>query len=395
MITAVAHVPDADAASRRSCAAPATCCCCSGGPASTSPAATSTCSPAPTARRRPRQASPRSSIRRRPARYRGLHQAIRGGLVQRATTSARAASPSRSPRCASRRGSAPPIDALPARRCRRPRCSPSRPAASSSRSPEPTSTPVVGLVGGATHRLGTVTASRCSTSPGVAAARGRAPLRAAFSRGATGEPRRTALVLAGPGTNRDPRRRVRAAARRRRTDGRARRRARSNGPSLLASRRASSVIAGGFSYGDALGAGRMLALDITHSSGGSDGGRLGEALREFVDAGEPVLGMCNGFQVLTRAGLLPGSLGHNDGRPLRLPVGRAGQGAERALRLDHPRPDDDPLPDRPRRGALRAPRSGRRSPPPVRWRCATPAATRTGRSPTSPACATRPGSCSA
>ena len=68
------------------------------------------------------------------------------------------------------------------------------------------------------------------------------------------------------------------------------------------------VIAGGFSYGDALGAGRMLALDLT----AGDGGRLGERLRAFVASGRPVVGICNGFQVLTRAGLLPGALGHNE-----------------------------------------------------------------------------------
>lgn len=67
------------------------------------------------------------------------------------------------------------------------------------------------------------------------------------------------------------------------------------------------VIAGGFSYGDALGAGRMLALDLTTGNGG----RLGDRLRAFVESGRPVAGICNGFQVLTRAGLLPGALGHN------------------------------------------------------------------------------------
>ena len=67
------------------------------------------------------------------------------------------------------------------------------------------------------------------------------------------------------------------------------------------------VIAGGFSYGDALGAGRMLALDVSNGHGG----HLGEALRRFVSSGRPVIGICNGFQVLTRAGLLPGALGHN------------------------------------------------------------------------------------
>jgi phosphoribosylformylglycinamidine synthase len=65
-----------------------------------------------------------------------------------------------------------------------------------------------------------------------------------------------------------------------------------------------AVVAGGFSYADSLGAGRMLALDLTM--------RLGDALQRFVERGRPVLGICNGFQVLTQAGLLPGALGHND-----------------------------------------------------------------------------------
>jgi phosphoribosylformylglycinamidine synthase len=47
----------------------------------------------------------------------------------------------------------------------------------------------------------------------------------------------------------------------------------------------------------------MLALDLVVG--------LGEALREYVATGRPLIGICNGFQVLTRAGLLPGALGHN------------------------------------------------------------------------------------
>jgi len=78
-------------------------------------------------------------------------------------------------------------------------------------------------------------------------------------------------------------------------------------PALLDEARI-AVVAGGFSYGDALGAGRLLALDLT----AAHGGHLGEALRAFVTSGRPVIGICNGFQVLTRAGLLPGALGHND-----------------------------------------------------------------------------------
>ncbi|MFW2333580.1 phosphoribosylformylglycinamidine synthase subunit PurQ, partial [Ilumatobacter sp.] len=62
-------------------------------------------------------------------------------------------------------------------------------------------------------------------------------------------------------------------------------------------------IAGGFSYGDSLGAGRMLALDLMSG--------VGEEVSEFVAAGRPVIGICNGFQVLTRSKLLPGALGHN------------------------------------------------------------------------------------
>ena len=64
-----------------------------------------------------------------------------------------------------------------------------------------------------------------------------------------------------------------------------------------------AVVAGGFSYADSLGAGRMLALDLALG--------VGDALRSFVAAGRPVIGICNGFQVLTAAGLLPGALGHN------------------------------------------------------------------------------------
>lgn len=61
---------------------------------------------------------------------------------------------------------------------------------------------------------------------------------------------------------------------------------------------AALVIPGGFSYGDHLGAGKLLAVDLVH--------RLGDLLRAFVADGRPVLGVCNGFQVLVKTGLLPG-----------------------------------------------------------------------------------------
>src|SRR5436305_12187957 len=58
------------------------------------------------------------------------------------------------------------------------------------------------------------------------------------------------------------------------------------------------VIPGGFSYGDDLGAGALLAKNLMI--------HLGAQLRQFVAEGRLVLGICNGFQVLVRAGLLPG-----------------------------------------------------------------------------------------
>lgn len=57
------------------------------------------------------------------------------------------------------------------------------------------------------------------------------------------------------------------------------------------------LVPGGFSYGDALGAGTRLALET------------GGLLAAVAATGRPVLGICNGFQVLVRAGLLPGPAG--------------------------------------------------------------------------------------
>lgn len=61
------------------------------------------------------------------------------------------------------------------------------------------------------------------------------------------------------------------------------------------------AIPGGFSYGDDIAAGRILGDRLTR--------QLGDVLRRFVDAGKPVIGICNGFQVLTQTDLLPGKLG--------------------------------------------------------------------------------------
>ena len=59
------------------------------------------------------------------------------------------------------------------------------------------------------------------------------------------------------------------------------------------------TIPGGFSYGDDISAGKILAGQLVHY--------LADAIHEFVSAGKLVLGICNGFQVLVKAGLLPGN----------------------------------------------------------------------------------------
>jgi len=61
---------------------------------------------------------------------------------------------------------------------------------------------------------------------------------------------------------------------------------------------------GGFSFGDHLGAGLVLADRIRHERL-PGGGTLFDELRAFVADGGHVVGICNGFQVLVRTGLLP------------------------------------------------------------------------------------------
>ena len=62
------------------------------------------------------------------------------------------------------------------------------------------------------------------------------------------------------------------------------------------------VVAGGFSYGDYLRSGAIARFSPVM-----------KAVSEYANSGGKVLGICNGFQVLTEAGLLPGALKRNDG----------------------------------------------------------------------------------
>lgn len=62
------------------------------------------------------------------------------------------------------------------------------------------------------------------------------------------------------------------------------------------------ILPGGFSYGDYLRAGAIARFSPIMSE-----------IKEFADKGGLVIGICNGFQILTEAGLLPGALGKNKG----------------------------------------------------------------------------------
>ncbi len=146
------------------------------------------------------------------------------------------------------------------------------------------------------------------------------------------------------------------------------------------------VLAGGFSYADALGAGRMWSLAVTH--------RLGDVLPRFVALGRPVIGICNGFQVLTRTGLLPGALGHNASGHFQCEWVRMEAPASKSVWTTALEPIECPIAHG--GGATCTPTS-QRWPPMARWPCATPtpsaAVTPTARRQASPACATRRASC--
>jgi len=69
------------------------------------------------------------------------------------------------------------------------------------------------------------------------------------------------------------------------------------------------ALPGGFSYGDDIASGRILANELRL--------KLGEDIRKFIKDGKLVLGICNGFQILVKAGILPG-LKANEGQEATL-----------------------------------------------------------------------------
>ncbi|MCY4663407.1 MAG: phosphoribosylformylglycinamidine synthase subunit PurQ [Acidimicrobiaceae bacterium] len=119
------------------------------------------------------------------------------------------------------------------------------------------------------------------------------------------------LILHAPGTNRD----TEAAAAVQAAGGDPRIVAASeliNRPGTL-SRYAAVLLPGGFSYGDALGAGGRLALELRSW--------LGDELAAAAGSGRPILGICNGFQALVKSGLLNAG----EGRPFTLAANTSGR----------------------------------------------------------------------
>jgi phosphoribosylformylglycinamidine synthase I len=97
------------------------------------------------------------------------------------------------------------------------------------------------------------------------------------------------------------------------------------------------IVPGGFAHGDYLRPGAIARFSPAM-----------EAVARFATAGGPVVGICNGFQVLTEAGLLPGALQKNSGlkflcRPTTVRVettdssltGSAAEGAELLIPINH------------------------------------------------------------
>ena len=85
------------------------------------------------------------------------------------------------------------------------------------------------------------------------------------------------------------------------------------------------VFPGGFSYGDDVAAGKILANQVKH--------HLHEPIKKFVSDGKLVLGICNGFQVLVKAGILPGGDFANNNQKITITYNDSGKFEDRWVYL--------------------------------------------------------------
>jgi len=87
------------------------------------------------------------------------------------------------------------------------------------------------------------------------------------------------------------------------------------------------ALPGGFSHGDYIAAGKVLAQDLSQS--------LGEKIQKFIDEDKLIIGICNGFQVLVKSGFLP-RLDYKNEQTVTLTYNDSGNFEDRWVKLRSP-----------------------------------------------------------
>ncbi len=93
------------------------------------------------------------------------------------------------------------------------------------------------------------------------------------------------------------------------------------------------LLAGGFLDGDDLGAGQAGAHRLKHARVKSNGSPVFEQITRFINDGKLILGVCNGFQLMVKTGLLPGLDGRYDQREVSLTYNDSGRFEDRWVTL--------------------------------------------------------------
>lgn len=82
---------------------------------------------------------------------------------------------------------------------------------------------------------------------------------------------------------------------------------------------------GGFSFGDDIASGKVLANMLKYN--------MGDQIQEFIDDGKLILGICNGFQAMVKMGLLPGFKGDHTNQEVTLTFNDSGRFEDRWVHL--------------------------------------------------------------
>jgi len=85
------------------------------------------------------------------------------------------------------------------------------------------------------------------------------------------------------------------------------------------------AIPGGFTYGDDIASGKILANEIRY--------KLKDKIIDFIKKGKLIIGICNGFQVLVKSGLLPNSTGNFNNVEVTLSINDSGKFEDRWVYL--------------------------------------------------------------